>query len=75
MRFVGYRWDEIAEGCDARHRLNVQWQRTFVETSLDGISVTSIPGTRELLVIEGEAEIVREIQKFAEALLEKSPVA
>ena len=64
MRYIGYRWDEIAEGLDASSRLNVHWQRQFVETSFDGFSVTTIPVQREILVIEGDSDLIRVVQKL-----------
>lgn len=67
MRIVGYRWDELAAGCDMRSKLNVQWQRTFGEASFNGYSVESFPLNREILVFEGDSEEIRRIQRLVES--------
>lgn len=66
MRIVGYRWDELAEGCRMDSRLNVQWQRTFGEASVNGFSIESFPLNREILVFEGDSEEIRRIQRLVE---------
>ena len=67
MRIVDYRWDKLAEGCDMRSRLNVQWQRTYGEASFDGYTIESFPLNREILVYEGDAEEIRRIQRLVES--------
>lgn len=66
MRIVGYRWDELAEGCRMESRLNVLWQRTFGEASFNGYSIESFPLNREILVFEGDSEEIRRIQQIVE---------
>ena len=68
MRNVGYRWKEIIQSLDARSRLNMHWQRSCVETSLDGYSITVLPIGREVLVFEGDAELIQAISKAAESV-------
>lgn len=73
MRIVGYRWDELAEGCRMDSRLNVQWQRTCGEASFNGYSIESFPLNREILVFEGDSDQIAAIRKATESFQDSEP--